>query len=425
VRADAVVVGAGPAGATAALLLARAGLDVMLLDRQAFPRPKPCGDCLSAEAGRLLERLGLRAAVEAAAPARLAGWRIVGPSGAAFSARFAELVPAGDAAAAALALPRARLDAALLAAARAAGAQVRTGVRVDDLLAGGGVRGTARDGTTVEVRARLVIGADGLRSRIARRTGASRAPGPLRKVSLTVHVTGVAGIADLGEMHLAPGLCVGLAPVGRGACNLTVVALAALHGRALAGDAWRFLVAAVDRLPALAGRFNEAFIEGGPPLQAAGRGTRPPAPPLASGPFDRPTGPAVTDGVALVGDAAGYFDPFTGQGIYQAMAGAAMLAADALPALRRAGGPVPARALRRYALGRARMVGGARAVQRVIEAVLSRPALADAAIDRLARAPAAARRLLAVTGDLDRPSSLLSPGPILSFAFPCRRRPTG
>jgi 2-polyprenyl-6-methoxyphenol hydroxylase-like FAD-dependent oxidoreductase len=73
--AEVLVVGGGPAGAATALLLARAGRDVMLLDRAAFPRPKPCGDCLSVGATALLRRLELLPDVLAAAHGRIDGWR--------------------------------------------------------------------------------------------------------------------------------------------------------------------------------------------------------------------------------------------------------------------------------------------------------------------------------------------------------------
>src|SRR6266513_5340531 len=88
---DAVVVGAGPAGATTALLLARAGARVLVLDRARFPRDKPCSEYLSPETTRLLARLGsdVLEAVERAAPARLYGMKVVAPDGTTTCGRFA------------------------------------------------------------------------------------------------------------------------------------------------------------------------------------------------------------------------------------------------------------------------------------------------------------------------------------------------
>ena len=82
-RFDAIVVGAGPAGSATALLLARAGADVLLLDRARFPRDKPCSEYLSPETTRILERLGpdVLPEVERAAPAKLYGMKVVaGPA---------------------------------------------------------------------------------------------------------------------------------------------------------------------------------------------------------------------------------------------------------------------------------------------------------------------------------------------------------
>src|SRR6185503_7434203 len=85
---DVVVLGAGPAGSTTAALLAERGVDVLLLDRARFPRPKPCAEYLSPEATRVLDRLGLLPRIDAYGPAKLAGMRVVGPAGRSFTGRF-------------------------------------------------------------------------------------------------------------------------------------------------------------------------------------------------------------------------------------------------------------------------------------------------------------------------------------------------
>jgi menaquinone-9 beta-reductase len=394
---DVVIGGAGPAGALSALLLARQGHRVLLLDRHAFARPKPCGDCLSAGATQLLARVGLLDRVLAAGPARIDGWRVVAPGGHSSSGSFQGVT--------ALAMERSRLDAELLLAAREAGVRFVHG-RVGELIRSGrggrvqGVRGRAADGTPFRCRARLVVGADGLRSTIARRLGLVRRQPRLRKVSLTIHVDLPALDPRQGEMHVLDGGCIGFAPVGHGRFNLTLVVTGDRAGELRRLGPRDFLRQWLARAPDLHRRVGDI----GP-----GRI-------LASGPFDWPVRSATAAGAALVGDAAGYYDPFTGQGMYRGMAGAEILADAVGPHL--GSQDRLDRALRSYARRHRRLAEPPRRLQRVIETVLARPVTADLALRRLARAPEAMDRLVAVTGDLRPARSLISPRLLSTLLLP-------
>jgi flavin-dependent dehydrogenase len=402
--AHAIVIGAGPAGSTTALLLARQGVRVLLLDRATFPRPKPCGDCLSAAATELLRRHDLLEPVLDAGAATIEGWRIVAPDGTIATGLFSDTPSLG--------LERRRLDPVLLRAATDAGASLRQAHVTDLVYTDGRVDGvTARlpDGSARRFNARLVVGADGLRSIVARRLDRVRRRPRLRKVSLTAHLSARDRLRH-GEMHVLADGCIGYAPAGVDTRNLTVVvdaSSARLAERGRAGVLRARLAAAPRMAPRL-----RAELSGVDELRDDDI--------LASGPFDWPSRGPVARGAALVGDAAGYYDPFTGQGIFQAMAGAELLAAAVGPVLTQSS---PChdeldRALERYARQKRRLTRPARRVQWGIEQVLSRAWLADFALARLARAPAAMQRLVEVTGDLQPPRSLLSPVVASSFLFP-------
>ncbi len=395
---DVAVVGGGPAGSTVAGLLARQGHNVLIVDRATFPRPKPCGECVNPGAVAALRRLGLLDDVRALAPARLLGWTIRAGSSEA-SGSFGSGTTG-------LGIGRSELDHALLKAAGRRGARLWQDTRVEHVeVAVGGGRPTLRLRTAAGLRTlrpRVVVGADGLRSRVARSIGAVAPPGPLRKVSLTCRVrwTGRSGApAEGGLLDVRDGVTLGIAPVSadRSLWNATVVGESARYRYEADrfGDPAAWVASLMDeRLGECRGR----EIIGGP---------------WASGRFDRPVARPWAPGVVLVGDAAGYYDPFTGQGVYRALR-SAELAADAVAeVLDRADGGSrrerdPWTPLRRYGRRWKANNRGARFVQRVIEAAVSRPAVTSWILPRFERA-GSLDGLIRVTGDTVSIFSLAAP----------------
>lgn len=380
---EVVVVGGGPAGSATAAWLAGAGHDVLLLDRARFPRRKPCAECVNPAGVDALRRLGAWNAVQAAGPARLDGWRIGALGGRWFDGCFPESVHG-------IGIPRETLDHLLLRNAEGRGAQARTGARVTDLLrdargrvTGVRVRGDEGDG---EIAARLVVGADGLRSVVLRRLGLLRRRPKLRKLALTAHVAGFDGDSARGEVHVSGrGACLGIAPVGGGLANVTVV-VPDERAKEVAGDPGGYFDAALARYGfGQVRRVDEV---------------------IATGPFDCPIRSAVADGALLVGDAAGYYDPFTGQGIYRALRGGELAAEAAHAALR--AGDTSARALAPYERARRAAFGPGERMQHIVEGFVSRPRLLGAVARRFTARPALADAVIRVTGDVSPVGSLFT-----------------
>jgi geranylgeranyl reductase family protein len=377
-RCDVLVVGSGPAGSALAPALARSGRSVILLEASRHPRPKACAEYASPRIAEELERLGLPVESWRDDALPVTGMRVVRGNDA-VDVRYADAHGPRPA----WGLDRTRFDLALAAHAETSGVQLldRTSFvaveRVD-----GEWRATVRSGRTQGViRARWLIGADGARSRVAQRLGVERPVRMPRRLGLVAHYESDPDLVDHGEMHVGPRHYVGLAPLAGGRLNVGM-ALPMEDG----GSAEARFAAAIASLPAvarrLAGRRRLTPIRGASPIG------------------HRVSAPAGT-GWLLIGDAAGFIDPFTGEGIFRALR-SARAAADAL----RAG---DAGAEDRYLAARRSAFAAKDALTWTVQGMLASPPILGYALRRLSARPHLAATLGSALGDMRPASDALSP----------------
>ncbi len=385
---DVLIAGAGPAGAALAAGLARSGARVIVLEAARHPRPKACAEYASPRIVEELARIGLEPGAWQADAIALSGMRLVAGQRSAMISYADRRGPRT-----AWGLDRTRFDALLAAHAEGAGAELVEGTRLVGLDVEGGrvtsVTARSSDGRRRRIAVGLVVGADGVRSTVARLTGVERPVRFPRRLGLVAHYDGDPDLADHGEMHVGRGYYVGLAPLPGGQLNVGMAL--PMDGRAPAGERFD---AAIAGLPAVAGRLDGR--ERLTPIRGAS-----------------PIGHRVADvagpGWLLVGDAAGFVDPFTGEGIHRALR-SARAAADAIVR----GGDVSGA----YRRERRAAFAAKSALSWLVQGFLAVPPLLEHALDRLDARPHAALRLGSALGDCRPATDALAPRAILEVVGP-------
>ncbi len=348
--AQVIVVGAGPAGSSTAAFLARYGLDALLVEKAEFPRDKICGDGLTPRAVRMLNRLGVDTSEDAGWQHNV-GLRVYGGRPEPFDMPWPKLSSFPDYG---MVCPRETLDDMLAGLAVEYGARLRTKSRVDGPI-------TDKDGRVVgvtanghELRASVIVAADGISAKLATRMGIKRNAKRPMGVAVRAYYRSPLAESDWmishlelwdgkpGESNLLPGYG-WIFPAGGGVCN---VGLGMLNSSPAFGK---------TNYRELMGRWLAStdpewgFNEQNQLSEIKGAGL-----PMA---FNRK--PHYRDGVLLVGDAGGMVSPFNGEGIDYALEAAEIAAGCIVEAFGRGIGSESAElALRRYPELMSEHVGG-------------------------------------------------------------------
>lgn len=332
-RYDAIIVGGGPAGSTAAHLLARAGRKVVVLERETFPRFR-IGESLLPFSTPIFEKLGVLDEIKARFQHKFGALFTEEGKEANRKVVFAHGFKRGYGLA--FHAKRAELDEILLDAARKAGAEVRFGWKVLGLTSGAdgadGVRAEGPDGSAVELRSRVVIDATGRAALTARAAGRVVPEEKLRRGALFTHVTG--------------------APRGDGETDGDIRMVVFDHGWwwfiPFSDGSWSVGVV-TDAMPSgatLEERFDR-LVESTDTVRERLKDARRTMPVQAESDYSYGVAEIVGDGWLAVGDAAGFLDPIFSSGVFLAMA-TAEKAAQVLDRAFAREGPIRARDLRPY-----------------------------------------------------------------------------
>jgi menaquinone-9 beta-reductase len=318
---DIIVIGSGPAGSTAAMYLAKAGKDVLLLDKAIFPRDKTCGDAQGRKAAGILKELEIYEGYEKLPGQKIYGITLSSPNGTTVHVD----VEKRDKPAPGYVHKRIVFDDYLFACAKKI-AKFRiftvTDVIVEkDVVVG--VKGTNEKGQQEEIRAKLVLAADGAHSIVARKFGLSNNPPDHFITATRAYYKGVTGMTDRIEIHLVKDLLPGyfwIFPLPNGEANVGLgmiikdmkkknLNLVEAQNREIANN------------PLFKERFKNAKLLG----EIKGWNL-----PIAS--YHRK---CYGSGFLLIGDAAGLIDPLSGEGVGNAMISAKIAAEVVLEALQK------------------------------------------------------------------------------------------
>ncbi len=305
---DVIVVGAGPAGCSAATFLAGNGCSVLLVDKAKFPRDKACGDGLSPSALDVLERMGVTGRMEKSRPWRIDGVEFSSPAGKKLRTQFQQIEGLGNHS---YVLPRKDLDFVLFKHVRElSNVVVLENCEVRDLVheenAVSGVR-VNYENESKEFSGKVVVGADGVHSIIARKTSFLNSNAKHRVLAARAYFDNVPGLDHYIEIHCDKSILPGYGwvfPTGEGSANVGVGT--SCRSATRKKDIKTLFDTFLEQNKSMKNRFNRT--------QMIGNSLKTWPIPLGSCSSKRSY-----ENVILIGDAGSFADTLTGEGIYYAL----------------------------------------------------------------------------------------------------------
>ena len=331
---DAIVVGGGPGGSTTAAFLAAKGRKVLILDKEKWPRDKTCGDAISGKSVGVLRELGMTDAVEKSDHGEVVGLSFSSPNGTLVSIPFKG---SDGQIAKGYVCRRMVYDNMLWQNAKKKcdayeGMQATAVVRENGKVVG--VKARSKEGQEFEFRGKIIIGADGVSSLVAREIRGPDVDPDHTCVAYRGYYSGIKGMNGMLEIHFVKSIMPGyfwIFPLENGLANVGVGMIMSDMKKGNV-NLQKAMLDAIAQNPLFKERFAGANLVS--PIGAW------------SLPFGSKKRVVSADNVLLVGDAAGLVDPFSGEGIGNAMLSGKIAAQAADEAL--SSGDTSASALSKY-----------------------------------------------------------------------------
>jgi geranylgeranyl reductase family protein len=393
---DVIVIGGGPAGSATALFLSQKGHRVLLLEQAHFPRDKVCGEFISPAADPLFAEMGLLEKIEALSPQRLSGVSISAYGDDELHIDYPSL---SGQRMTSLSLPRRSLDFLMLEAVINNDVQVLQGHKVTDLIIEDkvviGVQGRDDQNQSFTFYAKVVVDAGGRNSISLRRLGLRQENNAPGKIALAAHWSGVKMQEPYCFMHISRPGYTGIAPVGPTEANVVLVVDQRLIVGHNANDYYRQAVLKNPMRRKLLS--NATMTEKVRVVESLAYSVKPPS----------------CGGLILVGDATGFMDPFTGEGIYLSLKSAELAAgvidhAFEMEDFSFAG-------LSEYESLRQKEFYDKFLLSKILQGIIYKPILARWMVRTLRANSGLAQKLVGVIGDYVSADKVISPDYLIRF----------